>query len=823
MTTTSSNNFTGLYGGSNNTIVPTTPYGNANVVGLLSTGTDGANTVGNVLASGNVTGVYFIGDGSLLTNVTSTAALTGNMIGNIAGNGFSLNNIQTESIVGNLTVGGNIRANTAGTKIYANSIATTQNIDSGATVSAQTLSSVGPTAVGGDLSVVGNILTGGFADDINLQVSSGAALDLPSSGNVLLTAGGIGNTSITILGNLRIGGNITYPVNALANITTSQYFKGDGSLLTNLPAGNYNNANVSTFLAAFGSNTISTTGNVTAGYFLGNGSQLTGLPATYGNANVAALLASFGSNSISTTGNVTAGYVIGNGSLLTSLTGGNVTGTVANATYAVSAGSATTALTAGTVTDAAQPNITSVGTLTSVGVTGNITGGNILTNGLVSAAGNLTGGNVNTAGNITGSYFIGNGSQLTGIASLSSTSNTQLLYNQSGAIGGSNNLTFNLGTANLDLNTLAGNINMAGLVYLANNIRSTSAVVQTSSPALYRITMGSGYNGLFTNTYDPLAAVRGAQLLVQSKYDVANTDTNQSIRQVASNPYFDLQGGTLNNANRRMGAGAFITNVGNGTMTLTTGASVGSVNGAAGVVVVGNAGSGIANATSSHGAGLQASVVAASGGTIGNAFGIFSTPQINSGGNITNLIATSSNFSGTTGFTTPTTAIGYYMPGTTATYGISNGNGIRAATNYYFLRNDDPVAQNQLGSLRSYTEYDYINGTSGSLTIDKNNGQVQQIDLTGNVTGLTFSNFVTSASDSVNTDYQVDTVTLIFNQGATGGYGVIFPASSSTVKYAGNITSLQSTAANSVSLVSVSAANIASATTYLITISPGFV
>ena len=101
-------------------------------------------------------------------------------------------------------------------------------------------------------------------------------------------------------------------------------------------------------------------------------------------------LSALGSNPVSTTGNVTAGYVIGNGSTLTNLTGGNVTGTVANATYATSAGSATTA---GTVTTAAQPNITSVGTLSSLTVTGNIS----------------------TTANIAGGFFIGNGSQLTGL------------------------------------------------------------------------------------------------------------------------------------------------------------------------------------------------------------------------------------------------------------------------------------------------------------------------------------------------------------------------------------------------------------------------
>jgi hypothetical protein len=54
--------------------------------------------------------------------------------------------------------------------------------------------------------------------------------------------------------------------------------------------------------------TVSATGNITGNYIFGNGSQLTGIAggSSYGNSNVVTLLASFGSNSISTTGNVTA-------------------------------------------------------------------------------------------------------------------------------------------------------------------------------------------------------------------------------------------------------------------------------------------------------------------------------------------------------------------------------------------------------------------------------------------------------------------------------------------------------------------------------------
>jgi hypothetical protein len=171
---------------------------------------------------------------------------------------------------------------------------------------------------------------------------------------------------------------------------------------------------------------------------------------------------------------------------------------------------------------------------------------------------------------------------------------------------------------------------------------------------------------------------------------------------------------------------------------------------------------------------------------------------------------------------TPTTYISYHQPSNVATYGISLTNSVRAATNYYFLKNDDSAAQAQIGSLRSYSEFNYTNTvTSGAVTIDKTNAQVQQVNLTGNVTSLTYSNFVSSASDGTNTDEQADTVTIIFNQGATGGYSVTFP-SGSTYKYAGGINTLVATTANSVSLVAITAIRISGTTTYLTTISPAF-
>jgi len=128
-----------------------------------------------------------------------------------------------------------------------------------------------------------------------------------------------------------------------------------GNLTANINGQGYSISNVAV---------ISATGNITGNYILGNGSQLNGLPATYGNSNVATFLAAYGSNTISTSGNITSGNIsatgnvqsgnlrtagqvsatgnittagnfIGNGAALTNVTvsvAGNIVGTQANVT-----------------------------------------------------------------------------------------------------------------------------------------------------------------------------------------------------------------------------------------------------------------------------------------------------------------------------------------------------------------------------------------------------------------------------------------------------------------------------------------------------------
>jgi hypothetical protein len=94
----------------------------------------------------------------------------------------------------------------------------------------------------------------------------------------------------------------------------------------------------------------------------------------------------------------------------------------------------------GTLSTAAQPNVTLLGTLSSLSVSGNVqVGTNIGAIGIISGAGNVVGGNILTTGyvsatgNVTGNFFIGNGSQLTGIGT-SSNANLAVLTRDVGIV-----------------------------------------------------------------------------------------------------------------------------------------------------------------------------------------------------------------------------------------------------------------------------------------------------------------------------------------------------------------------------------------------------
>jgi len=121
---------------------------------------------------------------------------------------------------------------------------------------------------------------------------------------------------------------------------------------------------------------------------------------------------------ISATGNITGGNLRTTGNINSSniiatsnVRAGNLT---ANGIISASTITATGTITGGNLTVGAVSGFVSASTLYATN--------NVTTAGLVSATGNVTGGNITTVGqvtatgNITGNYFVGNGSQLTGVS-----------------------------------------------------------------------------------------------------------------------------------------------------------------------------------------------------------------------------------------------------------------------------------------------------------------------------------------------------------------------------------------------------------------------
>ena len=227
--------------------------------------------------------------------------------------------------------------------------------------------------------------------------------------------GNAGFTFNKITGAVGIPGNVTAINATLGNLVTSNYFAG---VLTTAAQPNITSVGTLTSLTVTGNTTsgnLNTAGIVTASRLISNIATGTAPFTVTSTTQVANLnVATAGLATFATTANAVAGA--------------NVSGQVSNA------------LVAGTVYTNAQPNITSVGTLTTVTVTGNANVGNILTDnykyangvsisfagsysnsnvasylptftGTVGATGLTTGANT-TAGNITGNWTLTAGSKL---------------------------------------------------------------------------------------------------------------------------------------------------------------------------------------------------------------------------------------------------------------------------------------------------------------------------------------------------------------------------------------------------------------------------
>ena len=417
---------------------------------------------------------------------------------------------------------------------------------------------------------------------------------------------------------------------------------------------------------------------------------------------------------------------------------------------------------------------------TEISATGNVSAANLITAGLaqgatVSATGNVIGGNINSLAEISsaGNVTVSNGNILL--------------------------LGTTLGTAQI---TNTGNISANG-TYLSG-----------------RIVIGNGWAGDISTNFDYGTDFRGARLAMFDRYTLTANATPSRRHNFVSAPSYDLGGGTITGTTQRFSGMLVQPILGNVTITSTNNLNIAGARYNMALGPIGNAAVGNANVQVSSG--ITSGHNVSAGSYAGNLIGI----QLNGVTNqaVTANVGTMIAMGATNAWTgvIPTNNFVIYNPGANATVaGLSHTANSRAATNYYFLRNDDAAAQNKLGSLREYHEFKYEPATSGTVDINKANGQIQSITPTGNITIGSYTNFVASASDGTNTDQQIDTVTLIIAQGATP-YAVTMPTGNAFIKYASNVTTVGSTA-NSVTMISITATTISGSTVYLTAITPEFV
>lgn len=340
---------------------------NPNTGALKVLGGIGVN--GNVNVGGNITGAnitanYFVGNGSLLTGITSYANANAVAYGEA---GWAGNIVPSGNLVyslGNATNRWN-DLYLAGNTIYlgaANISAVAGNLQT-AILSVPGIQFQGGNSVmewdptnqhvdvSNSFSISGTLeLYGNYPGDgavIKTPGGSGVDIKIEPSGNLYLNADGgevivsdqtpsttFNDGALIVLGGVGVDGNINAGGNITGNAILGNITGLTGSI-TNLDSLNFSVENISALVGNNGVNIsaggfnnlvvlptevliqnvpLNTTGNISANYFIGDGSQLTGLPASYGDANVATFLAAYGSNTISTTGNVTAGNFIGAGS-----------------------------------------------------------------------------------------------------------------------------------------------------------------------------------------------------------------------------------------------------------------------------------------------------------------------------------------------------------------------------------------------------------------------------------------------------------------------------------------------------------------------------
>ena len=522
-----------------------------------------ATTVGSTVTFSPGSGIQITGNN---TTKTVTIEATGTATVDSISNGTS--NVNVVSSGGNVTVGVNGTNNV--TVFGQNSTTFAANVLPAANI---TYNLGSETQRWNDIWLSNSTIYLG-----NAQISANAtavSITNPAGGTTVLsgTTPAVSADAVTATGNIQ-GGNIftTGLISATGAITGAAITGISLTVSTgNITGGNLllsgaiidsaqldiqtSAANANIALAPNGtgivtvSTQVSAVGNITGGNLLINGNaQITGNLSVLGTEiifNVANLTVN--DKDIIVANNVTGGANV-DGSGIQAGNPATATWFFNNATTSWQSNIGITPTTNGTLALGGTSNYWGTAFITTASVTGNITGGNILTAGLISAT-----------GNISGSFFIGNGSQLTGIdatAIQNGTANVRTFNNGNvtTSAGGTANVvvvtstgTIITGTESVTGNIQGGNLRTAGLVSasgaitaggdlsLVGNIVDTGPMtVITSSNG--NITLAPNGTGVVVVNTD----IRNGQANGVGNIGSSDTRFNQVFALATSAQYADL-------------------------------------------------------------------------------------------------------------------------------------------------------------------------------------------------------------------------------------------------------------------------------------------
>ena len=216
--------------------------------------------------------------------------------------------------------------------------------------------------------------------------------------------------------------------------------------------------------------------------------------------------------------------------------------------------------------------ISATGNVTSGGIvsaTGTITGGNLVTIGAASAGGNITGGNILTGGvvsatgNVTGNYFIGNGSQLTGVAASS--------VNASALVGNtlSSNVVFSSLTSVGTLSSLSVSGNVIGGNVNTGTVQPVSGTLTLSTLGNSNIQIQPGGTGniVLNNTSinalkDPVQNQDAATKIYVDNLVTTAIAYHEAVAVATNTTLATATGGTVTYNNGTAGVGATLTTTG---------------------------------------------------------------------------------------------------------------------------------------------------------------------------------------------------------------------------------------------------------------------